>query len=266
MIDMNQFAGRGDILLMTLDSLRWDAAERALAEGLAPNLAALLPGGRWEKRHAPGSFTYASHQAMFAGFFPTPARPGKHPRPFALRFAGSETTAEGTLALDAPNIVEGLAGLGYRTACVGGVGFFNKRNQLGRVLPGMFQESWWEPRLGVAEKRSAEFQFELAAEIIARTPPDKRLFLFVNVSAIHQPNRFYMEGAAEDSPETHLAALAYVDSELPRLLGAMRRRGCAWFCAVGSDHGEAYGEDGFQGHRLGHPAVWEVPWAEFLLT
>ncbi len=32
-----------------------------------------------------------------------------------------------------------------------------------------------------------------------------------------------------------------------------------------SDHGTAYGEDGFRGHRLAHPTVWTVPYAEFVL-
>ena len=32
-----------------------------------------------------------------------------------------------------------------------------------------------------------------------------------------------------------------------------------------SDHGTAYGEDGYTGHRLAHPVVWEVPYAEFIL-
>ena len=45
----------------------WDA-------GRTPHLTRLLPRG-WEERHSPGSFTYAAHQAFFAGFLPTPARP-----------------------------------------------------------------------------------------------------------------------------------------------------------------------------------------------
>ena len=32
-----------------------------------------------------------------------------------------------------------------------------------------------------------------------------------------------------------------------------------------SDHGTAYGEDGYWGHRLSHPVVWTVPYAEFAL-
>jgi hypothetical protein len=31
------------------------------------------------------------------------------------------------------------------------------------------------------------------------------------------------------------------------------------------DHGEAYGEDGQFGHRIAHPTVTTVPYAEFLL-
>ncbi len=32
-----------------------------------------------------------------------------------------------------------------------------------------------------------------------------------------------------------------------------------------SDRGTAYGEDKDRGHRLSHPVVWNVPYAEFVL-
>src|SRR5512135_1603908 len=100
---MNQIVGTHDLLFVVLDTLRYDVATRLLDEGRTPNLAARLPGGKWELRHSPGSFTYAAHQAFFAGFLPTPARPGRHPRLFALAFEGSETTAKGTCVLDGPD-------------------------------------------------------------------------------------------------------------------------------------------------------------------
>jgi hypothetical protein len=65
--DMNDVAGHDDLLLVTLDTLRFDVAAELTDAGRIPNQARHLPGGAWEKRHAPGSFTYASHQAMFAG-------------------------------------------------------------------------------------------------------------------------------------------------------------------------------------------------------
>lgn len=266
--DMNEVVGRDDLLLVTLDTLRHDVAAQLAAEGRIPNLAAHLPGGAWERRHAPGSFTYASHQAMFAGFLPTPAGPGPHPRLFAARFPGSETTAGGTWVFDTPDLVSGLAGAGYRTVCVGGTGFFNKAAALGSVLPGMFQESHWEPDFGVASPNSFEAQVDRAERVVAGLPRERRLFLFLNVSAMHQPNWFHSPGAtaaAGDSRETHAAALEYVDRHIGRLFDAVRaRRRC--FAVVCSDHGTTYGDDGYTGHRLAHEAVWTVPYAQFFLT
>lgn len=265
--DMNTVVGSHDLLLVTLDTLRYDVAVELLARGRLPNLARHLPGGRWERRHAPGSFTYASHQAMFAGFLPTPASPGAHPRLFAARFAGSETTASGTYVFDAPDLVSALAAAGYHTACVGGVGFFNKRGALGSVLPDLFQESHWEPEFSVSSPTSFEAQVARAAQIVAHTPVDQPLFLFVNVSALHQPNWFHLSGAtreAGDSWVTHAAALEYVDRHIGRLLAAASsRRRC--FAIICSDHGTAYGEDGHTGHRIGHDVVWTVPYTHFFL-
>jgi hypothetical protein len=264
MLDANRLIGTHDVLLLTLDTLRYDVAQECLRRGRTPNLAAVLPGGTWEERHSPGSFTFAAHQAFFAGFLPTPARPGKHPRLFALRFAGSETTGPETFVFDAPDVVSGLASRGYHTICIGGVGFFNKQNPLGRVLPGLFAESHWSPELGVTERHSTENQVALAAALLGRLPGRRRVFLFLNVSAIHQPNSMYLPGAREDSLASHAAALEYVDRKLPPLFAALRRRAPV-LCVLCSDHGTAYGEDGYAGHRLGHPVVWTVPYAEFVL-
>ncbi|MEW2219386.1 STM4013/SEN3800 family hydrolase [Streptomyces sp. NPDC006990] len=264
---MTEVVGSHDLLIVTLDTLRYDVAQEAAASGRIPNLARHLPGGAWERRHAPGSFTYASHQAMFAGFLPTPAAPGPHPRLFAARFAGSETTESGTFVYDTPDLVSGLAAVGYHTVCVGGVGFFSKRGPLGSVLPGMFQESHWEQEFGVTSPTSFEAQVACAEKRIAALPREQRLFLFVNVSALHQPNWFHLPGGtreAGDSRATHAAALEYVDQHMGRLLAAASsRRPC--FTVICSDHGTAYGEDGHHGHRLGHDVVWTVPYAHFFL-
>ena len=269
-----ELVGRADVLLMTFDTLRLDVANAALGRGLTPNLADVLPGGAqggWEHRHTPGSFTYAAHHAFFAGFLPTPVpsldpsspRFPPHERLFAVDVPHSASIGPGTAVFDEPNIVAGFARRGYHTACVGGVGFFDKRSPLGRVLPGLFAESHWNPRLGVDDPASPRHQIEAALGILRRQPPQQRLFLFVNLSAMHPPNRIFAPGAAEDSPATMAAALAAVDRELPRLFAALRRPSLCVLCA---DHGTAYGENGLRGHRLAHPTVWDVPYAEFLLS
>ena len=169
MLEVNGLIGQCDVLLITLDTLRYDVAERSLREGRTPNLARWLPHGGWEKRHSPGNFTYAAHQAFFAGFLPTRAAPGPHPRLFALRFPGSETIAAETCVFDAPNIVAGLAERGYHTLCIGGVGFFNKQSPLGGVLPGLFAESYWSEDLGVTSPCSTENQVATALSALRAT-------------------------------------------------------------------------------------------------
>ncbi|GAC1367728.1 MAG: STM4013/SEN3800 family hydrolase [Ktedonobacteraceae bacterium] len=259
--------GTHDLLFMTLDTLRYDVAQNLYAQGRIPTLARYLPATGWEARHSPATFTYAAHAAFFAGFLPTPIAPGHHSRLFAARFPGSETTTEATLVFDAPDLPGGLAQCGYHTICIGGVGFFNKLSPLGSVLPGLFQESYWNISLGVTDPHSTENQVALACSLLQRLPRTQRVFLFINISALHQPNYFYLPDAASnhDTLESHAAALTYVDAQLSPLFTAMLRRSPA-LVILCSDHGTAYGEDGYYGHRVAHPVVWTVPYAEFILS
>lgn len=268
-IDVRNTLGTHDVLFITLDTLRYDVAEATLAQGLTPNFEHILPGGVWERRHSPSSFTYGAHQAFFAGFLPTPITPiaankQVHERLFAARFAGSETSGAGTLEFDAPDIVTGYAAHGYHTLCVGGTGFFNKQTPLGCVLPNLFAESWWDKSLSVTDPASPKNQVARTIESMASLDPAKRLFSFINFSACHQPNHFYLPGALSDSPASQGAALAAIDAVLEPLLAAAQRRAPVLFIAC-SDHGEAYGEDGYEGHRIGHSVVWDVPYAHAVL-
>ena len=277
-MNMNDIVGSHDLLFVTLDTLRHDVAAELLEAGRLPHLARVLPrdgSGRahWEQRHSPGSFTFAAHAAFFAGFLPTPLGAGPHPRLFAARFGGSESTAADTWVYDGrATFVEGLADAGYHTVCIGGVGFFNPESALGAVLPSLFAEAHWSPATGVAAPDAFEAQIELARKAVAGLAPERRLFLFVNVPALHQPNWFYLDGARRDeaapakgdSRASHAAALEYVDRHIGALFAVMTaRRPC--FAIVCSDHGTLYGEDGLTGHRVAHPLVWTVPYAEFVL-
>ncbi|HET8780937.1 MAG TPA: STM4013/SEN3800 family hydrolase [Pyrinomonadaceae bacterium] len=264
MLDARQLVGNVDILFITLDTLRYDVAQEAFLAGLTPNFAKILPRSGWEKRHTPASFTYAAHHSFFAGFLPTPAMPGPHPRLFAANFEGSATVTDQTCIFDEPDIVSGLSGKGYATLCIGGTGFFNKQNALGNVLPGLFEQSHWDQSLGVTDARSTENQVKLAIELLNAIPKERRVFLFINVSALHQPNCIFLQGSSCDSVESHAAALVYVDSQLPPLFAAMQKRAPV-LAIVCSDHGTAYGEDGYTGHRAAHEVIWTVPYAEVLL-
>ncbi|MDR6245964.1 STM4013/SEN3800 family hydrolase [Paenibacillus hunanensis] len=260
-INMNEVVGSHDIVMITLDTLRYDAA--VLEEANCPNLCGT---GSWEKRHTPGSFTYAAHHAFFGGFLPTPANTDKssHVRLFHGKHSGLRTHPH-TWLFDAPDIVTGLAQEGYRTICIGGVIFFTKKNKLSRVLPGYFQQSYWRMNFGVTNPNSTANQVNHALRLLDEIEEQERLFLFMNVSAIHGPNHYFIPGNHRDSVDSQRAALRYVDGELGRLFEALRQRERPVFCLVFSDHGTAYGEDGYEGHRLAHEVVWNVPYREFFL-
>jgi len=262
MLDAKDHIGTRDILFITFDTLRYDVAKAAMDRGQTPFLKTLLPNGVWEARHTPGSFTYAAHQAFFAGFLPTPEIGGRHERLFALDFPGSESTGARTLKFDTPDIISGFKVLGYYSLCVGGVGFFNKLTPLGSVLPNMFDESEWRPEFGVTEKGSPTYQLDHISRRLDEIDTTQRLFLFLNISAMHQPNCYYLEGEKIDTRETQGAALAAVDKALETVASAFRHR--KWLCVFTSDHGTAYGDSGYTGHRLAHESIWRVPYAEFL--
>lgn len=275
---MNEIVGSHDLLFVAIDTLRFDVAVELLDLGRLPNLGRVLPhdaAGRpfWEERHSPGNFTFAAHAAFFAGFLPTPVSQGPHPRLFAARFGGSESTAPDTWVFDKPSLVEGLAAAGYHSVCIGGVGFFDPSSPLGTVLPSLFAETHWSAETSVAAPESFEAQIDVARKVTASLDSEQPLFLFVNVPALHQPNWFYLEGAERDDSlpakgdtlESHAAALEYVDRHIGELFELMtERRDC--FAIVCSDHGTLYGEDGLTGHRVAHPLVWTVPYAEFVLA
>lgn len=263
---MNQVVGSADLLFVTFDSLRWDVAARAFAAGRTPHLARWIGSAGWEKRETPGTFTLAAHTAFFHGFLPTPIERPDSPRLFALEYVGARTIGPGTRVFKGvPDVVRGLAAEGYLTLCVGGVGFFSRRNPLGSVLPGYFQESVWEEAMGPAAPGSTARQVAWALERLARVERGRRVFLFINVSATHAPHHFYLPGSGgTDSPESQAAALAYADGELAPLVEAMAARAPLFALAM-ADHGEAMGEDGRWGHRIAHPTVTTVPYAEFQL-
>ncbi len=262
--DMNNVVGTHDVALITIDTLRYDVAVAEMSAGRTPNLERILPHG-WEQRHSSATFSYAAHAAMFAGFLPSPARPGRHSRLLALRLDGSEAISSQTCVLEGGTIIEGFADRGYHTLCIGGGAFFNPQTPLGRVLPSLFHEHHWWPSLGVTDPRSFENQIDVLDMALDRIPRSRRCFVFLNIAAVHQPNHFYLrEGPERDTLASHAAALRHVDTNIPRMFKVLCRRG-PLFAIICSAHGTTYGEDGFVGARVAHPLVTTVPYAEVVI-
>lgn len=264
-VDMREVVGNCDILFVCLDTLRYDVAK---AEEDAGNTPVLSRYGPWEKRQAPGNFTYPSHHAMFAGFLPLPYESKTMMERELLFFPQSVGMGKqgpaGAYCYNAPTFVEALAEDGYTTICIGGVSFFDKRSALGNVLPAMFQHSYWQPAFGCQVQESADHQIDFALTRLARLPEKQRVMMYLNIDAIHYPNYFYLEGEQQDNVRTHAAALRYVDGRLAKLFEGFGQRGPT-FVICCSDHGTCYGEDGRIFHGLNHLVVETVPYKQFFL-
>ncbi len=281
-VNMNDVVGNDDILFLSLDALRYDVANEAYLEGNLPNLCRVLG---WEKRHSPGNYTYAAHHSIFGGFFPTNLEYQKLEKRewlFANKKVGFKQKGDkNTFLYEGSSLVEGLERVGYRTICIGGVIFFSKIGGIYNVLPDMFQESYWNPKFAVTNPKSAREQVDFAINLLKKIDTDQRVFMFINFSAMHAPNYFYLDqykpkresevslkrnNLADylDCVESQKAALKYVDQCLAPLFECMKKRNKT-FCIALSDHGTCYGEDGFKGHHIGHEVVWTIPYKHFFL-
>lgn len=265
-VDMTKVVGNSDILFICLDTLRYDAA---VAEEQNDGTPVLNRYGEWEKRQAPGNFTYPSHHAIFSGFLPARDEARSIAEQEMLFFPRSigmgKKTPGGAYGFDASNLVEGLHADGYDTWCVGGVAFFDKRSELGKVFPSFFEKSYWNPSFSCPVKESTANQVDFILKRLEQNTDPRRIFLYMNVCAIHYPNYFYLEQGKNDSLETHRAALRYVDGQLGRLFDGWKEKRGKTFVVCFSDHGTCYGEDGYVFHGVNHPIVSTVPYKHFFL-
>ena len=265
-VDMNRVVGSCDILFVCLDTLRYDVAVQEEKAGSTPVLNRY---GLWEKCQAPGNFTYPSHHAMFAGFLPcrydAKNLADREMLFFPKAIGLGKKTPEGAYGFSGSTIMEGLAKDGYDTWCVGGVSFFDKRSDIGKVFPGFFKKSYWNPSFGCPIKDSTKNQVDFILKKMKAAEKETHIFLYLNVDAIHYPNYFYLDGASHDDMASHAAALRYVDGELGRLFDGWKERRGDTFVICCSDHGTCYGEDGCQFHGIRHPAVDTIPYKHFFL-
>ncbi len=265
-VDMREVVGKKDILFICLDTLRYDVAVQEEKAGTTP---VLNQYGPWEKCQAPGNFTYPSHHAMFAGFMPC-RYDAKNVADRELLFFPRQIglgnkVPEGAYGFSGSTIMEGLAADGYDTWCVGGVAFFDKRSPIGKVFPGYFKKSYWNPSFACPVKESTKNQVDFLLKKISAADKDQRIFLYLNVDAIHYPNYFYADGVSHDNLQSHAAALRYVDRELGRLFAGWKSQRKEALVICCSDHGTCYGEDGCQFHGINHPYVNTVPYKHFFL-
>ena len=259
-----------DVLIISLDSCRYDTFAAAHRAGMLPHLAAVGP---LHRALAPSYFTYGSHAAIWMGFTPGvvgSAEPWLNPKAgklFRMAFAGhAGNDGQQSFQLDGANLIEGFKRQGYRTIGSGAVDWFNPESATGAVLGAPFERFHFAGNTWSLGRQLEWIETELDA-----TPPDQPLFLFLNVGETHVP--YWHEGANWErwpspcvpfggeacnpalSAQRQRACLEWVDQHLAALI-ARFREGTTLVCA---DHGDCWGEDGLWEHGISHPATLTVP-------
>lgn len=259
----------GSVLLLSLDSCRYDTFAGAHHDGGIPHLSAIGP---LHRALAPSYFTYGSHAAFWMGFTPgvvgtsEPLLNPKAGKLFRMAFAPQAGSDHQGFLLQGGNIVEGFRRLGYRTIGSGAVDWFNTATETGAVLASPFEHFHFAGNTWSLQMQLGWIEAQLAA-----TPADQPVFLFLNVGETHVP--YWHEGAswqrfpspcvpfggaacsAAESRRRQRACLEWVDAQLAPLL-ARFTDATTLACA---DHGDCWGEDGLWEHGISHPATLTVP-------
>lgn len=260
-----------NVLLLTYDSCRYDALKAAKT----PVLDSFC---EIRAAQTPGNFTYAAHQAFFAGILPNVTEDIPYYNRFNKQLLGIGNVGETNVVKDAliwvrsdRNLLTGLAEAGFRTVGAGAMNWFKQKS-----LTSDFQYFKYTAT-------DADAQIDYLLESIAGTD---KFFGFINFGETHAPYQYRGKkttcpvdvrarlikwppaqsagpvGDQNDGFAHQIEAAEFLDSRLPRLFSALPSNTVVVLCG---DHGECFGEDGYWGHGFNHPAVLEVPLAIFRL-
>lgn len=251
------------VLLLTLDSCRWDTAVAASI----PRLSAVGP---LHRAMAPGHFTFASHAAMWVGATPgvvgsdAPVLNPKAGRLFRLQNARAPAQPGDVFVLEGRNLLDGFRRLGHRVVGTGAVAWFDTSTEPARWLVEDFERFHFARGPGGLGGQLAWLRQELAEA------DGRPVFAFLNAGETHVP---YWHAGAPWSPRDNpcvpfgerndaatcrrrqTACLEWADEALGPLLQAFAGA-TILACA---DHGDCWGEDGLWEHGVWHPKTMEVP-------
>lgn len=284
-----------DVLLITLDSCRYDTAVRART----PNLDRL---GQVHRAETTGTFTLPAHVAFFTGL--TPALTDDHHRLGPLEYdtlwrstAARPSQRSTAVSFAGRVLMDHYRRKGFRVIGAGGVTFFDP-DEPANWLPGLFDEFRYFGRANRTasrtrvQNRDESLTLSHVGELRDVCTGSERFFLFANCPSTHVPyttplsrlddrttdllERLYLlhdskavePGAfsADEKEALHrmqARALEWADRQLGRLFDELAHR--EPLVVVCADHGEEFGEDGRYGHGHPHPSVTTVPlWSGIL--
>ena len=235
---------RPSLLLITLDTTRADfvGREEAGAGGrsLTPNLDALAArGARYANAVSPAPLTFPAHCSLMTGL--DPPRHGIH------------DNGVGALDEHIPTLASVLAARGYTTAAFVSSRVLDHRFGLDRGFSTyddrMVAEQMGEQGYPERDARAVtDAALAWAGSLPKKAPPP--YFLWVHYYDPHAPYSPPGDWSGQPAARRYGAEIAYVDSQVGRLLrGLPDSPGGRLIAAVG-DHGEMLGEHGEKEHGI----------------
>lgn len=250
-----------NILIITLDSCRWDSFQMAGC----PNIKDLLDM-RVAYTHA--TYTMPSHLSIYSGILPSTLEL----LPYYNRFSKQLFRLNNRKNVDADaymhfetgtiNIIQGFKERGYLTYCLGAVGWF--RNPM---LTEDFDEFVFTG-IDYLQQQNLILQFIKKEK--------KPFFILLNIGETHDPYEFggkiresnlsrarmrkgFESGYIEEDHLKQVEAMRYIDYQLSFLLDHIKRLKRDTIVVICADHGECFGEDNLYGHGFYHEKIMEVP-------
>jgi membrane-anchored protein YejM (alkaline phosphatase superfamily) len=219
---------------------------------------------------SPATYTFAAHQSFFVGLLPN----ADAPKPYYNRFVkqllglgevGEKPKRKSTFitASSDSNLVAGLRDRGFQTVGAGAMNWFRQRS---------LTDSFDSFKL----VRSADEQVDFVLHELDTTRP---FFAFINFGETHAPYHYRGKktecrasvqardikwppiesgpvGREHEGFGHQAEAVEYLDVRVGRLIDGLPANTVVVICG---DHGECFGEDGYWGHGVNHPKVYEVP-------
>jgi len=236
--DAQQAAPYDRVLLVSIDTARRDHFGFHGGAARTPNLDRLARAGVvCERAHAPTPVTLPSHTSLFTGLYPP-----RH---------GVRDNARFRLGPEADTLAERFGAAGFQTAAF--VSAFVLDAQFGLAQGFEVYDDRFQSGLGGMpgrEERAATATTEMALRWL-NARGDGKWFVFLHYFDPHHPYDAPKQHAV-DGVHPYDAELAYVDTELGRVLAHLHTRDLMQrtLVVVTADHGESLGEHGEATHGI----------------
>ncbi len=228
---------RPSVVVITLDTTRADHLGcYGAARAATPNIDALARNGvRFTQAQSPVPLTLPSHASLFSGRVP--------------RRHGVRDNEGFRLDAGVPLLAERLGAAGYTTAAFVSAAVLDRSGGLDRGF------SIYDDAVRVGDRRAFDYQERAASQTIdalllrlpSLTPP---FFLWLHLYDPHLPYVPPEPFATRFAGRLYDGEIAFLDSQLGRLLDAFKRKGITPLIVVAGDHGESLGEHGERGHGV----------------